>query len=56
MTVEEFAAAVEALIKAARAHGLSDETLLIEIEDIASLLREAIHDVVRLLPPPKRRR
>jgi hypothetical protein len=42
VTAEEFAAAVEALIAKAKANGLSHETLLIEIEDIASLLREGL--------------
>jgi hypothetical protein len=39
---EEFAAAVERLIAEARGKGVPDEMLLIEIEDIASLLREAL--------------
>jgi hypothetical protein len=42
LTAEEFAAAVEALIRRARADGLSDEAILVEIEDIASLLREGV--------------
>jgi hypothetical protein len=42
MTAEQFSAAVEALIAKAKASGLSHETLLIEIEDIASLLREGL--------------
>jgi hypothetical protein len=42
LTAEEFAAAVEALIKEAKAKGLSNDTLLIELEDIISLLREGL--------------
>jgi hypothetical protein len=39
---EDFADAVETLIINARAKGLSDTTLLVEIEDIAGQLREAL--------------
>jgi hypothetical protein len=39
---EDFADAVETLIVNARAKGLSDTTLLVEIEDIAGQLREAL--------------
>jgi hypothetical protein len=42
LTSEDFATAVEALIADARAKGLSDTTLLVEIEDIASQLRERL--------------
>jgi hypothetical protein len=35
-------AAVEALIREARAKGLSDDTLLVELEDIVTLLREGL--------------
>jgi hypothetical protein len=42
LTGEGFAAAVEAAIAEAQAKGLSDTTLLVEIEDIASQLREAL--------------
>jgi hypothetical protein len=38
----EFSAAVEALIGEAKAKGLSNDTLLIELEDIISLLREGL--------------
>jgi hypothetical protein len=38
----EFSAAVEALIREAKAGGLSHETLLVELEDIISLLREGL--------------
>jgi hypothetical protein len=38
----EFSAAVEALITDAKAKGLSNDTLLIELEDIISLLRERL--------------
>jgi hypothetical protein len=42
LTAEDFAAAVEGLIADARTNGLSDTTVLVEIEDIASRLREAL--------------
>jgi hypothetical protein len=42
LTAEDFAAAVEGLIADARAKGLSDTTVLVEIEDIAGRLREAL--------------
>jgi hypothetical protein len=42
LTAEDFAAAVEGLIADARSKGLSDTTLLVEIEDIAGQLREAL--------------
>jgi hypothetical protein len=42
LTAEDFAAAVEGLIADARTKGLSDTTLLVEIEDIAGQLREAL--------------
>ena len=54
LSAEEFATAVERLITDARAKGLLTETLLVEIEDIASLLREAL-DLERL-PDLDRRR
>jgi hypothetical protein len=42
MTAEELAAAIAALIKEAKAQGLANDTLLIELEDIISLLREGL--------------
>jgi hypothetical protein len=42
LTAEEFGDGVEKIISEARAKGLSDEAMLVEIEDIASLLREAL--------------
>jgi hypothetical protein len=42
MTAEEFAAAVETLIGEAREKGLSNETVMVEIDDIANLLREGL--------------
>jgi hypothetical protein len=42
LTAEEFAAAIEALIREAKEGGLSHDTLLVEIEDIANLLREGL--------------
>jgi hypothetical protein len=42
LTPKEFASAVESVIEEAKAKGLPSQTLLIEIEDIASLLREEL--------------
>jgi hypothetical protein len=53
LTAEEFAAGVDDLIRDARTKGLSVETLLVEIEDVASLLREEIDPGS---PPSLRRR
>ncbi len=42
LTAEEFAAAIEALIREVKAKGPSNKTLLVEMEDIVSLLREGL--------------
>jgi hypothetical protein len=39
---EEFAAAVTALIEEAKAQGSTNDTVLTELEDIISLLREGL--------------
>jgi hypothetical protein len=42
MTAAEFCTAVEGLMAEARAKGLSNEALPLEIEDVVSLLREGL--------------